>query len=317
MSELNQLLDDIKDGKDIVDDEEDKEVESSLEDLKSSQEISMNTKSIPYKSISEESITKFGKLFDSHNLSLSTESMEKVDKVLVLEAMAGMIGSEKSMISAKLTTAPSVINKSILNSILKEDEEVLNTDLDEATRLLVGSLEDYLEMILDTSKEVSKLMDEINSKMTDKNPIILYKKESLNLLTSNVINISYVNGDELGYDKYSGEALSSKYLDIVTTADRHSSELGLRNEDESIREYSIVDLVERLTIKVDQFVVVCDDIVRDVKVLKEGSFVDASDRYSLIERTNAHMETYNTMVSLLENSPNIFESIITVLDFID
>ena len=162
--------------------------------------------------INQQTIDKFNTLY--HKL-VKKELLGKLDKleVRVAHEVFTMIPDVTKADYAKLTSAPSVINKTIVQKALNDVQDVAPDDAVQMLTELRRELEDSFNHVGEASQGVAayaSFFHEKDKHFTQTPPVVIYNRESKNLYTSRVGDIAYIDDSQLDYPKYAG-ALSKKF----------------------------------------------------------------------------------------------------------
>ena len=149
---------------------------------------------------------KLNILYDALHIKKVVQKLEVVDYPMALEAMTGM--EDPVILRAKLTKAPSIINKALVVSELDNVTEDLPTEYIERLSELNELYEEtsYVRENLAKSLEslATSFLVEIN-RLSSTPPMVISEGASINLYTSPLVKVCSVDDSELMYDKYSGK----------------------------------------------------------------------------------------------------------------
>ncbi len=179
-----------------------------------------NGKSRPFV-LEKKTLEKFNTLCDLMASAAKVKSMVKLDRGFALEVFT-MVGIDSATNRAKLTTAPSEVNKAIVETKLEENRhpvispeilEVLKAVDNTSTTDLLRAKEtlDRLSLAVDTLKPLIEKVKASNPVITTTDGVNHY------LLTDEIHNLLCIDDTKLDYTKYSGK-LVSKLLDVTIGA---------------------------------------------------------------------------------------------------
>lgn len=237
MSELQELLDEIRGEDELATSEDVPNVASEVheDDTTEEEEVDLHK---PLSVEQLEEVTTYN-LRQSVYRSVATEA--KVCRSVVMEAMAALPPPNHAVVSAKLTSIPSVVNKSILESMQAGDEYELSQKTDEYAQSVLTGLrgilrknEGVVESYLGTIEVLSGLAD---------GPAVIFMetKDAVNLFTSDFETLSmlHFHPDKIMFDPVKVDAVAEASRALIY--DRQFGELTKGN---------FKDLLSRLKVKV-------------------------------------------------------------------
>lgn len=315
---LDKILNDISD--DIT-----SNVGVSTEDILSQQVQTVPEFVINTKSLDPSIINKINTLFSIGVMRKQLDNMSKADYAIAQEIFT-MLPEVTVGIRAKLTTAPSLINKDILSNLLKTEKEKnigLYTDLRLNLDGYINDLEANKVNIENTVKCLNEVVEEIKihkERLTSNPPIIVGrnlhedKYANYNILTEKVSVLAYeVSDSDSSYPKYIGvlnnkfiklEGSFSNYLPIIHSHPYTS--LSSIFEDIVINLNVAKDKESRLT-----------DIVEFHNFVKTNQEVDTNEINNIIQELNEHLMFFKKMFDVINTPDNVIELTKDLYTFLD
>jgi hypothetical protein len=254
-------------------------------------------------------------------------SAEKLDRSVAYEVFT-MLPNVSNVDKAKLTSTPSLINKEIVTNILDRNNWVdYDLALKSVTMAITDSISDVskkVEFILAFLDNFYNDIDKDYKRLCAVNPIIIYRGESVNLLTANMTYISGMNTNLIDYNKYV-DTLDSKYfalcsnldslLEICThifvlcriKVDKSQTTLEDLQGDNSLK--ALVDLVLKLRTRVSDKMTFLNRLKEPLSQKNNEYIFNTDISISIAALNNLHK------LVLSENTP--FNNIKNILSFLD
>lgn len=320
---IHDLLNDINDG--VIDLGKDQaNLETSLEGAKEITPVAGNLK-INLAKLDTSLIDKFNNLYRVCVLRKALSKVSKVDRSIAVEAMA-TLPNHNPINEAKLTSAPSAINKKILDEIVFTGKDEMPPDLHiylmETYTLFNEQFIDEIRTFLNFIVEYN---DSLRTKINDKikTAIIMSGNVSYNLITADLIELHGLDDTQLEYPKYSGEL--DKRIKSILDSEVYTFKSGIRDlsgNDNS--DYSIMGLSKDLSLlevflrgilqTVQEFVTVSKYYVDQNNTELTGA---ASDAVSSLQTAIVSTENYNKITSFICEESNLLKTVSEYVSFID
>lgn len=320
---IHDLLNDINDG--VIDLGKDQaNLETSLEGAKEITPVAGNLK-INLAKLDTSLIDKFNNLYRVCVLRKALSKVSKVDRSIAVEAMAAL-PNHNPINEAKLTSAPSAINKKILDEIVFTGKDEMPPDLRiyliETYTLFNERFIDEIRTFLNFIVEYNdSLRTKINEKI--KTAIVMSGNASYNLITTDLIDLHSLDDTQLEYPKYSGEL--HKRIESILGSKIYTFKSGIRDlsgNDNS--DYSIVGLSKDLSLlevflrgilqTVQEFVTVSKYYVDQNNTELTGA---ASDAVSSLQTAIVSTENYNKITSFICEESDLLKTVSEYVNFID
>lgn len=221
----------------------------SSEDL--SVRIKMTTKPASVVSpINKATVAKFNLLYSKIVNKDLISKMTKVDHKLATEVFT-MLPEASIVEQAKMTSAPSAINREV---ILKALDNVQDVAPEDAVQML-GDLRDTLTAIVPLYHSVCEKLETITKnnaehvkRLSDAPAIVMVDNEAHNLLTTKISRLSYLDDTSMEYPKYAN-ALSKKFHSLMV--DETFAELYRRlyptNQSAYVADLTLMEVVELIS----------------------------------------------------------------------
>lgn len=325
---IHDLLNDINDG---ITGNVNPELESNregvlgLEGAKEIVQVTGNVK-LNLSKLDNNIIDKFNTLYSRCLIRKALQGAKKVDRGVVLEAMA-TLPANSTVNQAKLTTAPSAINKKILDEIVFSEKDEVPADLhtfiiDTLKVLNDGTVKELDDLLLFITEYSGRVREQLNNKI--KTSIVMNGNQSVNLLAEDIITITSIDDTKLMYPKYEGEL--NKRAKNILTEDFYTFVTTMRefNNSEKDTDYSVCGILNNLTM--------VEAILRGIRS-SFVSFIDsanyyinqgnpeltgaANDAVEDLQRAITSSETYNKVCSVISEKSQFLEAIAEYVDFID
>ena len=166
--------------------------------------------------INQQTIDKFNTLY--HKL-VKKDLLGKLDKleVRVAHEIFTTLPDVSKADYAKLTSAPSTINKTIVQKALNDAQDVAPEDAVQMLTEVRRELEDSFTHVKEVSQGLSVYADFFQQKdkhFTENPPVVISDRQSRNLYISQLGDVAYIDDTALDYDKYSG-VLSKKFETLM------------------------------------------------------------------------------------------------------
>lgn len=204
---LNQILDDIQG--DV------NNVHVSAENAVLNQQKESTFK-VPSANLNKNVLDKFNTLYHTLTAKDTVYQLNKVDFKIAQEVFTMLPDVHKTE-QAKITSHPSVINKDILEGVLKN---VSNTMPDEILTVFRDIMEqirqnaDAIVRVVDGVAVYGQICEQAIERFTKNRPMVIVDKESRDLFQEDLFRCSYIDDTQLDYDKYSNK-LSKMFEDLV------------------------------------------------------------------------------------------------------
>ena len=343
MSELNSLLQDILNNEEnpnpdeIQEDPtledplnintENKDNVVSNEDVNSVKTIINNT--IKKEVFSQETIAKFNNLCKKLTIADTIKNTAKVEKSIVMEAYAAMpaegMDYKVELLEAKLTSSPSVINKSIFEKTIHEFTEAELEEFKGIIREQHSVIKEMEEVKSNVVETLAGYKDKLVNMLPKVNYIILYKNpeadkvETYNVFESPVETLIGLRPEYIEYDRYKTKEFSKGFYSIFEKVIRRPSGSFLVSVDNT--EYSIVDLISNLDTFLTGFVnnnIITTSLTNVINPMIDDpdGFDKVKMSYLNMDELNSHIETVRNVIEVLEDTPNIFDVLIEHIEFL-
>lgn len=322
MSELESILNDIQEGKDleeIVDTTKDDPLDKITTEGRPMVDADTETQQVNLRVAEEELLTEVTNHYNLQMIGHNLKSVEKVDKSIVLEAMASLPEYFSVTDKAKITSVPSLINKEVLDNAVNIHTVQMRQKCRELAERLMEDLQPFEDRIDKPLRTLNSYIGEINKQLAEAgSPRVLIDNTTVELLVESVELLSYKDFSSVDYDKYQNGKLNSLYTEIHRQL--QNSELLSKLVEEG---YGIGDLVDAINSTL--LSVVADSVGNVINLLKIGKeylskteedainsdlFVNFNGHYQDIER-------YNESLKLVKEGENIFDAILELLEFLD
>ena len=320
---IHDLLNDINDG--VIDLGKDQaNLETSLEGAKEITPVAGNLK-INLAKLDTSLIDKFNNLYRVCVLRKALSKVSKVDRSIAVEAMA-TLPNHNPINEAKLTSAPSAINKKILDEIVFTGKDEMPPDLHiyltETYTLFNERFIDEIRTFLNFIVEYNdRLRTIINEKI--KTAIVMSGNVSYNLITTDLIDLHNLDDTQLEYPKYSGEL--DKRIKSILDSELYTFKSGIReltgndNNDHSImglsKDLSLLEVFLRGILQtVQEFVTVSKYYVDQNNTELTGA---ASDAVTSLQTAIVSTENYNKITSFICEESNLLKTVSEYVSFID
>lgn len=322
MSELESILNDIQEGKDleeIVDIPKDDSLDKITTEERPMVDTDTEVQQVNLRIAEEELLTE---VTNHHNLQMighNLKSVEKVDKSIVLEAMASLPEYFSVTDKAKITSVPSLINKEVLDNAVNVHMVQIRQKCRELVEKLMEDLQPFEDRIDKPLRTLNSYIDEINKQRAEAgSPRVLIDNATVELLVESVESLSYKDFSSVDYDKYQSGKLNSLYTEIHRQL--QNNELLSKLVEEG---YGIGDLVDAINSTL--LSMVADNVGRMIRLLKIGKEYLAKTEEDAINSDmfvnfNGHyqdIERYNESLKLVKEGENIFDAILELLEFLD
>lgn len=319
MSELENLLEDIKEGKDIVNDEAGSEKEVTTEEFLVDAEEE-ESEDINVVEISEESLALFQGLHQRTVIAESLANEPKVDKSIVLEAMATLPRGVSRLEEAKLTSSASVINKDILNSVVGRDSEEVLSNFKETVSKLNDSLLSYMSGIKVPLEELDNWASSLKDiDASNKEHLIIYNSETINLITQDLNSISMIDWSLVEYEKYSSQTLGKLFDELADSFGRTEYLTKLLTVGD-VYEPSLIDVINALRGPIRSQLASCVTRItgfhHSANSYLQGNKLFYPEVMSYLESINSDIVLYNTIRKIVSSPESPLGAISELLSVI-
>lgn len=322
MSELESILNDIQEGKDleeIVDTPKDDPLDKISTEERPMADTDTEVQQVNLRIAEEELLTE---VTNHHNLQMighNLKSVEKVEKSIVLEAMASLPEYFSVTDKAKITSIPSLINKEVLDNAVNIHTAQMRQKCRELVERLMEDLQPFEDRIDQPLRVLNSYIDEINKQRAEAgSPRVLIDNTTVELLVESVETLSYKDFSSVDYDKYQCGKLNNLYTEIHRQL--QNNELLCKLVEEG---YGIDDLLDAINSTL--LSVVADNVGNVINLLKIGKEYLAktgedatnSDLFANFKAHYQDIERYNESLKLVKEGENIFDAILELLEFLD
>ncbi len=318
-----EILDDIKEG--ISDQEVEPNDSISQEHVK---DIHTFTTAINFnvKRLDTTVEEKFNQLYKRCVLKKTLSKLTKVDKSTAMEAMAALPAYNK-VHEAKLTSAPSAINKKILDEVIFSENDQIPPDLfsfiNETLSIFNTEKMDKVKQITDNIEvELQSIREQVANKY--KTALVIYDNTSYNLLSDDLFVLSYeVKDTELDYPPY-GNALNDKAKVVLKHLNEVRALANTITQSERKEENSVMGFISLI----DLLLILLKSYQETIKrFVAAGTYFITSNSTELTRASAEAVETVqlaieageslNNILSVFTEDNEIMNSLTSYVSFID
>jgi len=273
-------------------------------------------------------VDKVNSLYDLSMIAKTIENTSKLDYSVAQEVFT-MVPETPLVDRAKVTAAPSIINKEIIDSVLKTQTGEyslisfnLKTEIDKIIKDISDNSPHMTEVKIYLESFLNQVLPDVD-RLTGAAPIVIFYNETYNLYTRPIYLIGTgINDITIDYDKYNG-TLTSQYYNIVQdeTFKKYVLEIAPKDSIESISLsdfiYSVGVTLERIKLKITEF----DSRIEKYESLK--GVVEKKVTQELVSLVNSTELIYNDLLffkvlhDIVHTPGNIFDKVIALLKFLD
>jgi len=273
-------------------------------------------------------VEKVNNLYDLSMIAKTIHNTSKVDYNVAQEVFT-MLPDTSIADRAKVTAAPSIINKEILENILKTQtgeytliSYQLKTEIDKTIKDITENLYHMTEVKSYLESFLTQVQPDTD-RLTGAAPIVICEGKTYNLFTRPVYNIYMeVNDRVLDYAKYS-DTLNIQYYNILQddTFKKYVLEIVPKG---SIESMSLLDFVgsvrgtlERIDLKMGEF----DSRLEKYESLKGAVEKEVTQGVvSLVNSTELiylDLLFFKVLHDMVHTPDNVFDKVVTLLKFLD
>jgi len=279
-------------------------------------------------SIDKNVISKFNSLYNALCVKNTIKGMDKLDLNIAQEVFTMLPDMNKSD-NAKLTTYPSVINKDIVETALKDIDNKIPQDVIQMVNSLaieVKSNIDFINEVVDFFSELNKELKIKDEYLSSKKPMIIYNGTGKNLYTDEINDLIFIDDSTIDYEKYKGQ-LTNKYKNLLSDETFNKYIEYCKEEN-----YGSITITEKLSLSgLVQELIHLNDIVRNVtnelfKYTEEAknfnsdsSITIDNDSASIVNEVDSKMKTLKflqTLHNIIETKDNFVSKLEELLNFI-
>lgn len=293
-----------------------------------------NTTDIAIKTISKETINNINNMFNLITIQSNIKDISKVDYSIAQEVFT-MLPNISKHEAAKLTTAPSAMNKEILDKVFNLN---IDTKLDANTTENLYNLSIIIQNNLYKFEEIYTYIKSFKDLIKDKietleknPPIVIWinysiddnKHKKVNLFTEPIDNIVIIDDTKLEYEKYSN-TLTNMYRNLY--------------RDETLEKLVNLEKSSNLqTMSLNSFIHMVEGLITSLKI-KETSlrkYIDTIASLSSDDRTPLSIDSktlnminkyedlvymieyVNSVYSIIKTDNNCFDKVNNLISFLD
>jgi len=314
----------------------------NLDDSLKIQDISMTISGIKKYSINSIDTETKKKITNFLNLIIYKNNisfMNKIDKKIAMEVFT-MLPNVPKVMEAKLTSAPSLINKEIVEKVLNTELEFINLSSDILEKLYnnISLLEEVKEKIKNLKDYLINFYNILNNKIEKliQNPLLIVVKlnepikenditihyKTLNLIESPINEIFPINDTILDYENFRGK-LSDKYFKIYNN---HTLDLLLKlctyckqYNKNFISLKNINEIIKYITFKeLENITNLIDNYILELNKIKENKKINDKllNIINLNEEIVEKLELINNLSEIYNNNENVFKKIEELLEIL-
>ncbi len=284
---------------------------------------------------SKNTLDRVNNMFNLIILKQNVANMPRVDRTVALEVFT-MLPDVGKVEQAKLTTAPSIINKEIMERVFNSNiEHKMSLDVTDKLYELEALIQNHLPMIDNLVNYFQTFNSAVESKaevFKTNPPLVLefkaYTRENeenatrnIDLYTEKFTVINQIEDSKVEYPKYAG-TLTNKYADIY-----YGDTLKLLYESliyvPNLAELSLSSFVQVGKSSVESLNRYKEDLTRYLSGLDSVKKQEAELNSETIDFVNGYedmalkLETIGKLKSIIETKDNCFEKAAELIEFID
>lgn len=273
-------------------------------------------------------VKKINALYDLGIIRSTIRDTPKVDYKVAQEVFT-MLPDTSVADRAKVTAAPSIINKEILENVLKTQtgeysfiSYQLKTDIDKIIEDITSNSERMLEVQSYIASFIEQVKED-SDRLVSVAPIVISEGNSFNLFTLPIFSIATkVNDGYLHYDKYQ-DALTCKYNEILQdeTFKKCLTNITTIYNVESISLFEFITLTksvsESIKLKIEEFgirVNQYNSLKGDVEKEVTQELVNMVNSTELIYKDLLY---FKELHDITHTSNNVFDKVLALVKFLD
>ena len=327
---LGEVLDDIKDNVTNI------ELENIATENIEINEVKINGQQFNINRFSKETLQKVNNMFNLFVIKNNIKDEPRLDRSVALEVFT-MLPEVSNVEQAKLTTAPSIMNKEIVEKVFNSNlDGKLSLDVCEKLYEVQQHIEDALpklDNILQYLVSFKTLVSAKAETLANNPPLVIECKygcysedgenqnSNVNLYTEKLDTIVRLDDTKMEYPKYA-EKLTSMYADVY-----HNETLRTLSESNliytSLAELSLQTFVTSVNALIDSVNRYKTDFESYISGLKSIDLKEVELNHDVINYINGHdgiaygLEVIGKLNNVIETKDNVFDKAAELIAFID